>query len=366
MLQGFHIYLDFLKTLNIYQSNFHLPCYEGCFFSKFPAINIIVNPSLSTKEEVTMILSEWIDHKLIYTDGSKNDNAVSFAIFDPSLNAGVGHKINRNSSIFTAEAVAVLSALKHIKNCNLGHKKWLVVSDSMSVLYSLANNNLHANTNYIIFHIKQLWFELHNSNIRITFMWVPAHKGVTGNEKADYLANSITKFADVIPDNTDGVNFQVPFTDIVSLLKARMCESWSKHSYHCTYVENKGSWYAALDVRINNKPWFCKINRFFGRKFYSTICRIRLGHCRLNYHLHRLNIVDSPYCQYCQTNIVQSLDHIFFECSSFSIQRLVLIDELLANYNDSALVPRDIKKLLTNPSIFFYLYMFIVNTVNEL
>lgn len=46
MLQGFHIYLDFLKTLNIYQSNFHLPCYEGCFFSKFPAINIIVNPSL--------------------------------------------------------------------------------------------------------------------------------------------------------------------------------------------------------------------------------------------------------------------------------------------------------------------------------
>ncbi|KOB77161.1 putative pol-like protein, partial [Operophtera brumata] len=126
MLQDFQSFFYSLQNLNIYQSSHILPCYEGSFISKFPAMKIIINNNLSTKEEVYVMLSLWIDHKFIYTDGSKNDNAVSFAIFEPSLKIGVGHKIDKHASIFTAEAVAILSALKHIRNRNLGHKKWVV------------------------------------------------------------------------------------------------------------------------------------------------------------------------------------------------------------------------------------------------
>lgn len=368
MLEGFQSLLNFLQNLNIYQSSLMLPCYEGSFISKFPAINIVINNDLSTKEEVYAMLSEFIDYKFVYTDGSKNENAVSFALFEPSLNIGVGHKIDKNASIFTAEAVAILSALKHIKNRNLGHTKWAVVSDSMSVLKNLNNNKLHANTNYIIYLIKQLWVELADSDINVSFAWVPSHKGVEGNEKADYLANTIVKLANTIDSNLENGDADValPYTDVVSLLRQRMCQSWGRHSYHCTQVENKGSWHAALDVQIDSVPWFCKSKIFMNRKFYSTICRLRFGHCRLNYHLHRLKMINSPYCDYCQSREIQSVNHIIFECSSFNIQRLVLIDELLQTYREPDLVPRCIQELLKDESNFIHLYKFIINTVTEI
>lgn len=368
MLQGLQSSLNFLRSLNIYQSSRMLPCYEGSFHSKFPAMNIVINNDLSTKEDVYVMLSEWIDHKFIYTDGSKNDDAVAFAIFEPSSNIGVGHKIDKHASVFTAEAVAILSALKHITNRNLGHAKWVVVSDSMSVLRNLANNKLHANTNFIIYLIKQLWVELSDSNINVSFAWVPSHKGVEGNEKADYLANTIVKFANTIAStvaNSDA-DVSLPYTDVVSILKQRMCQAWGRHLYNCTQVENKGSWYSALDVQIDSIPWFCKSRFFLNRKFYSTICRLRFGHCRLNYHLHRLKMVNSPRCDYCQSQEIQSINHIFFECSSFSIQRLVLIDGLLQTYGKSELVPRCIMELLKNSSNFEHMYKFIVSTVTEI
>ncbi|KAH9635912.1 hypothetical protein HF086_002472 [Spodoptera exigua] len=117
-------------------------------------------------------------------------------MFDEQLNLGTGYKINANASIFTAEAVAILAALKHIKHKNGGHYKWVIVSDSMSVLQNLKNNKLNANTNYFIFSIKQSWLDLFRDGFEVYFMWVPSHCGVSGNEKVDFLARTITNSAE--------------------------------------------------------------------------------------------------------------------------------------------------------------------------
>ncbi|KAJ8726385.1 hypothetical protein PYW07_001083 [Mythimna separata] len=102
------------------------------------------------------------------------------------------------------------------------------------------------------------------------------------------------------------------------------------------------------------------------RKFYSTILRLRFGHCRLNYHLYRLKIVHSPLCDHCNSQAEQSLAHIFFECSSFGIQRLVLMDELIEIYGSPELVPRSIQALLVNRSTYLPLFNFIINTVGQI
>lgn len=162
------------------------------------------------------------------------------------------------------------------------------------------------------------------------------------------------------------MSVSIPQTDAVCLLRQRMCQSWGRHSYQSTQIENKGTWYASLDKQINSTPWFCRNSSFINRKFYSFICRMRFGHCRLNYHLHRLKMVSSPYCEYCQSQKVQSLHHIFFECSSFNIQRLVLSDELLKIYKKPDMVPQSIQELLMNASTYIYLYKFITETVNDI
>ncbi|KAL0861624.1 hypothetical protein ABMA27_002064 [Loxostege sticticalis] len=319
-------------------------------------MNIIIDHNLSSKEDVYCKLSEFTDYRFLYTDGSKTESAVSFAIFDRLLNSGIGYKINSNTSIFTAEAVAILAALKHIKLKNNGHHKWLIVSDSMSVLESMRNNKFNANTNYLISLIKESWLDLLTiHNVKVKFMWVPSHVGVLGNERADFLARAITNSSATVPDS-----------NIVTLLKKRSIDIWKRHWNYKVQIENKGLWYATYNVPIGTFPWFCKSSSYFNRKFYTTILRLRFGHCRLNYHLFRLKIVHSPYCDHCNSQVEQSLSHIFFHCSSFGIQRLVLMDELIEIYGSSNLVPRSIQDLLVNSLTYVPLYKFIHNSVGQI
>lgn len=364
ILQDLSRFLNFLNPLNIYCSN--LPCFEGLFHSKYPEINIIIDSKLSNKQEVDEKLSEWNGFQFIFTDGSKSDSGVSFAMFEQSTNIGIGYGIDKHASIFTAEAVAILFALRHIKMKIQEFSNWLIISDSMSVLKNLQNNKINANTNYLIYTIKELWVELATMKVKVDFLWVPSHCGVVGNDKADYLARTIVNSVNNIEDVNSLYNIALPYSDVVALLNRRMYEQWGRHWYNCTQVENKGCWYAALDVQVNSLPWFAKSRDYLNRKFYTTMCRLRFGHCRLNFHLHRLNITDSPLCELCHLRVAQTINHIFFECSSFGIQRLVLIDELIEIYGSPDLVPRCIKELLKNVVSYPFLYKFVYSTISDL
>ncbi|XP_063373833.1 uncharacterized protein LOC134661622 [Cydia amplana] len=271
------------------------------------------------------------------------------------INKGVGYKINKYASIFTAEATAILFALKHIKEKNQLDQNWIIVSDSMSVLKSLSSSKINANINYLIFAIKELWWELSLTDTDVKFVWVPSHIGVLGNENADFLARTIVNMS----DPSTG-------TDIISSLKKRMIGNWGKHWYCCTEIENKAHAYSLLDVPVNSTPWFCKFKNIVHRKFYTTITRMRIGHYCLNFHLHRKNIVPSPYCDRCQMQEAQSLDHIIFDCPSFGIQRLMLMDELLNIYGAPNLIPSTVTDLLKETTTYMSLYKFVHNTVNML
>lgn len=355
--------IELFKKLHIQTSSI-LPCFEGSFESKFPNMDILIDKKFSCKEEVHDELNNnWGSHCCIFTDGSKNDDGVSFAIFDSSLNKGVGYRLNKNSSVFTAEAVAILAALKHIKYKNRGFKKWLLVSDSMSVLSNLKNNKIDTSVNYIIYQIKEIWSTLYNiDNIMVSFMWVPSHKGVLGNEKADYLAKII---------NTSSLKTKVfddillPYSDATTTLKQRMRQKWDSYYNHIIQTENKGLWYDAHKIKTNSSPWFCQNHVYLDRKFYTVIFRLRFGHTKLNSHLHRLKMVNSDVCSHCNMH-EESISHIIFDCPSFGIQRLVLLDELIEIYGSPNLVPRLISDLLVNKCTYMSLYKFILNTIGEL
>lgn len=367
VLQDFTSFFHSLQELNIHLDNDLLPCYTGSFKNKYPDIKIVTDPKLTSKEEAYLLLSEWSNCKFVYTDGAKNNNVVSFAIYQPEINKGIGFNINKNASIFTAEAAAILFALKHVKEHNQFNKEWVIVSDSMSVLTSLSSNKMNASTCYLIFSIKELWLELSLIGVKVDFVWVPSHKGISGNENADYLARAIVNTFDLslVPDSRD-LAVTLPYSDIISNLKQRMTVLWGRHWYHCTEVENKAHLYALLDNQVNSKPWFCKFKTYMHRRFYNTITRMRIGHCRLNFHLHRKNFISSPYCDYCQVQEVQSIDHILFNCPSFGIQRLVLMDELLEIYGAFNLIPLSVTDLLKESSTYLPLFKFVHNTVSIL
>ncbi|KAA5616567.1 hypothetical protein F3H11_34720, partial [Pseudomonas aeruginosa] len=130
------------------------------------------------------------------TDGSKGNNYVHAAFYDSKARFSQSFVLNEYCSIFTAEAYAVYQALLRITVVN-SCTNFLIITDSLSLLESLSNISVNYKTNYVLYIIKELLYKYHHKNVNIAFMWVPSHRGITGNEKADKAAREAINSIDV-------------------------------------------------------------------------------------------------------------------------------------------------------------------------
>ena len=85
-------------------------------------------PPITYHDQYLTIRNRFPRHIPFYTDGSKDAERVSVAAV--LINQGYGHRIQDHSSIFTAEACAILLALECIEHSN--RKRFLIFTDSMS------------------------------------------------------------------------------------------------------------------------------------------------------------------------------------------------------------------------------------------
>ena len=60
------------------------------------------------------------------------------------------------------------------------------------------------------------------------------------------------------------------------------------------------------------------------RRISSMIFRLRTGHCRLNSHLHRIGVRDSPCFDYCTTP--ETVAHLLISCPKYDRQRSILLE----------------------------------------
>ena len=62
-----------------------------------------------------------------------------------------------------------------------------------------------------------------------------------------------------------------------------------------------------------------KRNRFLRdktRKIDTAITRIKIGHTRLNSHLHRMKMTDNIYCRNCHIS-EENINHLIFQCPKY-------------------------------------------------
>src|SRR5436190_18389395 len=133
--------------------------------------------------------------------------------------------------IFTVEAMALLEAISmihtnYIKSCT-------IFSDSKSVS-NLSTYEISGKASYIIYKIKHELLSLRKSGYEIKLVWIPAHKGIQGNEIADQKAKEAIKL---------GIDTQIgiPFKDFKLKWKEQLFADfidWCRKS-----SENRGSFY---------------------------------------------------------------------------------------------------------------------------
>ena len=291
-----------------------------------PQINICFELNKNSKKDVapTHLKQSFLSHKHksrieIFTDGSKTPigTGAGVAIYSTSSDIYSCYKIKLNKlcSIFTAELMAIKSALQSIEKTK--NTTCTIYSDSKSCLLSL--NQLNPKLE-ILKEIHTLIFKITLNKTKIIFCWVPAHCDIRGNELAD-------KEAKVAANSTRTCLKPVPASDMKSHIKNQILSFWSE------------KWNSLSNNKLKNIG--VKIGKFFFSNFYYRIeeikfTRVRLGHTRLthSYHFTRDQV---PICAQC--NCLYTIEHILKNCPKFRNERK-------NHFNNFTLSSKSIEELL--------------------
>lgn len=251
--------------------------------------------------------SSYLNCLFIYTDGSKSSDGSGYAVVLPNKNIIV--MTNTLESIYSIESKAILKACKLANEMGLDCDV-VIASDSLSAINAIFSP---ANNDSLILAIKS---EVLKYNKKMTFLWVPAHTGIHGNEIADEnaaLAAVLRSYTD------DNVTYKDAKSIIESLFMSFQNKLWMPNTSHLRAVKHNmhKSIYAAGLTRHEA----------------VAITRLRIGHTNVT-HQHYMSKDPRPICPFCDENL--TVPHLLMDCTNLKDRRLKFD------------LPKDLSDLLNN------------------
>ena len=140
--------------------------------------------------------------------------------------------------MFTAELYAIVTALHWISQNQCG--KNLIIFDSLSSLKAII---CHENDcrHFLVDKIKSLHYFLDSIGVNATYLWVPSHSGIQGNEVADDLAKNCDP-------GISTVNLNLSLSKIKPIIKRYCFKIWQQQ-----YISNStGAFYKKCFPSIYN------------------------------------------------------------------------------------------------------------------
>ena len=222
----------------------------------FPSLNVDLELSNVIRKKETNVLSqkqislEYIENNYkhytkIYTDGSRIDEKTACGVYWENIDTISKIRLDDNLNITSAETFAIWAALKLTEIRNTPHNNnILILSDSKATLQNLKKEIDQTERPDIIHRIHLQNSNLLKHNINVTYLWIPAHCGLSGNENADEAAKIGANYWEV--EHKIGLSkneFHSIYKKEVSMKKWQ--NNWSlssctTHSYFPTiYIKNR-------------------------------------------------------------------------------------------------------------------------------
>lgn len=237
--------------------------------------------------------SQYPNKTFMYTDGSKHDHKVAFAL--STTNFQYKQRLPDKMSIFTAEATALLAAVNVcVRN---KYRDVVICSDSKSVLQAL--KNVYNPSHHVISWIQETIPEKRN----ISFIWIPGHANIPGNERADKLAKEAL-------DIPEPLKAKYPVDDCKTILQQHIRQlrqrTWDETGpQHLHSIKPQlGTWVSARqNSRIKE----------------VSLTRLRTG--QTMYTAPWLETQQQNICPFCNHNTVPTVHHILLQCHHFDQHR---------------------------------------------
>ena len=174
-----------------------------------------------------------------------------------------------------------------------------ILTDSLSALAAIARNCWKSHG--IVAKIVILNHRLLTSGHNIVYVWLPAHTGIPGNNTADFLVKLSTTHNPIQPDVTYKKVFsQISYSESSSLVTDHCLQLWNDFCINT----NKAITYKQFYPSIANGP--------IQPTHSSMLFRLRAGHCRQHYHLHRIGLHPNGLCDEC--NSAETVEHFLMYC----------------------------------------------------
>ncbi|XP_062541669.1 uncharacterized protein LOC134219323 [Armigeres subalbatus] len=312
--------------LNYISSDLCLPCYNP------PRVHF-VNDSSSIEYDLSMkhaiqgipdhlrqisipsIFSEKYEHvncnNRYFTDGSHINGSTGFGVFN--VNSTTFRKLQEPCSVYVAELAAINFALGIISNQPVDH--YFIFSDSLSSIEALRSMKPVKHASYFLTTVREQMRDLVERSFKITFVWVPSHCLIYGNEKADSLAKVGAQEGEVY-------DRQISNNEFFPLVRQSTLQNWQMIWSH----NELGRWLFSIVPKVSARAWFR--GEDLSRGFIRTMSRLMSNHYSLNAHLYRINLVDSNLCR-CGAGY-DDIDHVVWYCSENDASREQLLDTLVA------------------------------------
>ncbi|ELU35889.1 RNase H domain-containing protein [Rhizoctonia solani AG-1 IA] len=207
---------------------------------------------------------------------------------------------DREHEVYEAEVVGLILGLELLAR-ERGAGEAIFFIDNQAVLLTLKAG--HTNKlGYLYAHMDEGIRRAREANpgVKLEARWIPGHKGVDGNKRADVEA----KLA-ATPGNNTNTLLPGPLKKAIPVnptaakreRKARMEGEWAD------WIEDEGNPRRTQALRLIDNTYpsmnFKKAADSLTRMEYATLTQLRTGHYPTSTYLFRTTLADSPRCPHC-------------------------------------------------------------------
>jgi ribonuclease HI len=261
-----------------------------------------------TRQEWTMEQPVFEPESLVYyTDGSKMDDGVGSGVFGIRPRVQIVGSLDDSATVFQAEVHALELCIRDKISKGYRNRKIYVLSDSKAALMAIGSHEVRSKLVWDCLGVIKVVTQFN----KLTFLWVPGHSGIEGNEQADRLARVGSSRSFVHPRPFCGKATSCVKTELDEWLLREAQHLW-EITAGCEHSKRYVPRYSGkLTKEILNA------NRVQIRRVTGFLT----GHCKLNQHLHRIRVTDDPSCRLCYLED-ETARHMLTECDALARSRL--------------------------------------------